>query len=68
MTLLQGDEQEIVEYLLVAEKEQREVEKITTSYPSLTFEQAYEIQQKLIDLKEQEGQRRIGVKLGLTSK
>lgn len=68
MTLLQGTEQEIVNYLLAAEKDKREVEKITTSYPALTFEQAYEIQQKLIEQKEQEGLRRIGVKLGLTSK
>ena len=68
MKLMQGTEQEIVKYLLDAEKEKREVEKITTKYPSLTFEQAYEIQQKLIEQKEQEGLRRIGVKLGLTSK
>ncbi|MDP4163777.1 MAG: fumarylacetoacetate hydrolase family protein [Bacillota bacterium] len=68
MSLMQGTEQEIVDYLLAAEKEKREVEKITTRYPSLTFEQAYEIQLKLIERKEQEGHRRIGVKLGLTSK
>ncbi|MDQ0201430.1 2-keto-4-pentenoate hydratase [Neobacillus ginsengisoli] len=68
MTLIQGTEQEIVECLLTAEKEKREVEKITTRYPSLTVEQAYEIQEKLIERKEKEGLRRVGVKLGLTSK
>jgi 2-oxo-3-hexenedioate decarboxylase len=68
MKRIQETEQEIVDYLLAAEKEKREVEKITTRYPSLTFEQAYEIQQKLIEQKEHEGLRRIGVKLGLTSK
>ncbi|USK36571.1 fumarylacetoacetate hydrolase family protein (plasmid) [Bacillus sp. F19] len=68
MTLIQGADQEIVEYLLLAEKERREVVKITDKFPELTFEQAYEIQNKLIQRKEQAGNRRIGVKLGLTSK
>jgi 2-oxo-3-hexenedioate decarboxylase len=68
MTLFQGADQEIIEYLLSAEKESREVVKITDKFPDLTFEQAYEIQNKLIQRKEQEGKRRIGVKLGLTSK
>lgn len=68
MQLMHGTDQEIVTYLLTAEKEKREVEKITTRLPELTFVQAYEIQQKLIERKEKEGLRRIGVKLGLTSK
>lgn len=68
MRLLQGIDQEIVEYLLAAEKEKREVEKITTQYPNLTFKEAYELQKQLIEKKEEQGGRRIGVKLGLTSK
>lgn len=68
MNLTQGIDQEIVDYLLSAEKECREVVKITDRYPNLTFEEAYYIQEKLIQRKEHEGARRIGLKLGLTSK
>ncbi|RXT14011.1 2-keto-4-pentenoate hydratase [Ammoniphilus sp. CFH 90114] len=68
MNLTQGVDTEIVDYLLSAEKECREVVKITDQYPNLTFEEAYAIQEKLIQRKEQEGARRIGLKLGLTSK
>lgn len=65
---MQGADMEIVDYLLSAEKERREVVKITDKYPNLTFEEAYVLQEKLIQRKEQEGARRIGLKLGLTSK
>ncbi|MGG0277041.1 2-keto-4-pentenoate hydratase [Bacillus rhizoplanae] len=68
MTIVQGADMEIVDYLLSAEKERREVVKITDKYPNLTFEEAYVLQEKLIQRKEQEGARRIGLKLGLTSK
>lgn len=56
---------DIVEYLFSAEKEQREVVRITEQYPDLSIEKAYEIQEKLV---ERRGARRIGIKLGLTSK
>lgn len=68
MTLTQGTDLEIVDYLLSAEKERREVVKITDKYPQLTFEEAYLIQEKLLERKVQEGARIIGLKLGLTSK
>ncbi|MEH7417046.1 fumarylacetoacetate hydrolase family protein [Neobacillus drentensis] len=68
MSSLQEIDQEIVAYLLEAEREKREVEKITTKYPHLTFKEAYELQKQLIEKKEEQGGRRIGVKLGLTSK
>lgn len=68
MTMVQGIDLEIVEYLLSAEKERREVVKVTDQYPHLTFEEAYAIQEKLLERKEQEGARRIGLKLGLTSR
>jgi len=68
MKTVQGADMEIVDYLLSAEKERREVVKITDKYPNLTFEDAYVLQEKLIQRKEQEGARRIGLKLGLTSK
>jgi 2-oxo-3-hexenedioate decarboxylase len=56
---------DIVEYLFSAEKEQREVVRITEQYPDLSIEKAYEIQEKLV---ERRGARRVGIKLGLTSK
>lgn len=68
MAYTQAKDLEIVEYLLSAEKECREVVKVTDQYPDLTIEQAYAIQEKLIARKEQEGAKRIGIKLGLTSK
>jgi 2-oxo-3-hexenedioate decarboxylase len=68
MTITKDIEQEIVEYLYGAEKEQREVVKVTDQYPNLTFEDAYSIQEKLIQRRESDGARRIGMKLGLTSK
>ncbi|MDF0726502.1 fumarylacetoacetate hydrolase family protein [Cytobacillus sp. S13-E01] len=68
MTLTQGIDMEIVEYLYSAEKEQREVIKITDKYPELSFAKAYSIQEKLIHRRELDGARTIGLKLGLTSK
>lgn len=68
MTLTTGRDMEIVEYLYSAEKERREVVKVTDQYPELSFEEAYEIQEKLIRRREQDGARCIGLKLGLTSK
>ncbi|MFD2443779.1 2-keto-4-pentenoate hydratase [Bacillus sp. CGMCC 1.16607] len=68
MTLTQGRDLEIVDYLYFAEKEQREVVKVTDQYPDLSFHEAYLIQEKLIQRREKDGARRIGLKLGLTSK
>ncbi|WP_442600779.1 2-keto-4-pentenoate hydratase [Paenibacillus sp. KN14-4R] len=60
--------QELADWLLSAELEKREVEKITSRYPELPIEVAYDIQRLLIASKEQAGERCIGLKLGLTSK
>jgi 2-oxo-3-hexenedioate decarboxylase len=68
MVLIKGMDMEIVEYLYVAEKERREVGKITEKYPEINFHDAYSIQEQLIQRKEKDGSRRIGLKLGLTSK
>lgn len=68
MTITKGVDREIVEYLYSAEKERREVVKVTDRYPDLSFSDAYSIQEKLIERREQDGARRIGLKLGLTSK
>lgn len=68
MAITAEAKQQITDYLLSAEKERREVVKVTDQHPELTIEEAYEIQELLIARKEAEGERRIGVKLGLTSK
>lgn len=68
MPLTKGVDMDIVEYLYSAEKEKREVIKVTDQYPELTFKEAYLIQEKLIQRRQQDGARRIGLKLGLTSK
>lgn len=68
MAITQEVQRELVDYLLSAEREKREVEKITSRYLDLPIEVAYEIQQQLIERKEQAGERCIGLKLGLTSR
>ncbi|WP_163103189.1 2-keto-4-pentenoate hydratase [Peribacillus alkalitolerans] len=68
MTLPKERDMDIVEYLYSAEKERREVVKVTDQFPDLTFDEAYSIQEKLIQRREKDGARRIGLKLGLTSK
>lgn len=68
MTITKGVDLEIVEYLYSAEKERREVVKVTERYPQLSFSDAYAIQEKLIERRVQDGSRKIGLKLGLTSK
>ncbi len=66
--LTKGMDKEIVEYLYAAEKDRREVVKVTEKYPKINFIDAYSIQEKLIQKREKDGSRRIGLKLGLTSK
>ncbi|MCR8644501.1 2-keto-4-pentenoate hydratase [Paenibacillus sp. N1-5-1-14] len=68
MEWTQALKQEVADFLLGAELEKREVEKITSRYPDLPIEVAYDIQQLLIARKEQSGERVIGLKLGLTSR
>ncbi|AJO20409.1 2-hydroxyhexa-2,4-dienoate hydratase [Bacillus paralicheniformis] len=54
--------------LYLAETEKREVERITKDYPELTVEEAYAIQEELIQLKLWDGNGIIGPKMGLTSR
>lgn len=68
MEITREIEQEIVTYLYDAEKECREVIKVTDHYPDLTIEKAYDVQKQLLQRKIQAGTRSIGYKLGLTSK
>lgn len=59
--------QELAEFLINAEKEKREVVRLTSELPDLTPEQAYRIQEELVNLKLTNGHRIIGPKMGLTS-
>ncbi|MEJ9211920.1 2-keto-4-pentenoate hydratase [Bacillus smithii] len=59
--------QELAEFLINAEKEKREVVRLTSEIPDLTPEQAYRIQEELVNLKLANGHRIIGPKMGLTS-
>ncbi|ADE70599.1 MULTISPECIES: 2-keto-4-pentenoate hydratase [Priestia] len=68
MPLTKSANLEIVDYLLSAEREGYEVTKVTERYPDLTIDDAYSLQKQLIERKVQDGVKRVGVKLGLTSK
>lgn len=60
--------QELVDYVHTAEKEKKEIRKITGElYPELTIEEAYVIQHELIQQKIEEGNKIIGPKMGITS-
>ncbi|MFB4213971.1 2-keto-4-pentenoate hydratase [Shouchella sp. JSM 1781072] len=60
---------QLVDYVYQAEKNKQEITKITSSlYPNLQIEQAYLIQEHLIEQKVGEGLSVIGPKMGLTSK
>jgi 2-oxo-3-hexenedioate decarboxylase len=57
----------IAELLHQAEMEKREVLRITSDYPEMTVEDAYQVQEELVALKRLLGHRIIGPKMGLTS-
>ncbi|WP_462409783.1 2-keto-4-pentenoate hydratase [Neobacillus sp. Marseille-QA0830] len=59
---------DIARYLVSAELEKREVEKVTvTLKPDLSVEEAYLVQQEIVNMKLSEGSRIVGPKMGLTS-
>lgn len=59
----------IADYLVDAEIEKREVVKVTTAIkPDLTVEEAYQVQDLIVQRKLEEGHRVVGPKMGLTSK
>ncbi|GIP29352.1 2-keto-4-pentenoate hydratase [Paenibacillus sp. J23TS9] len=68
MAITQAMQQDIVNYLLDAEQERKEVLKLTENYPELSLNTAYDVQTLLIRRKIEAGTRSIGYKLGLTSK
>src|SRR5690554_3861032 len=53
--------------LFVALREARMVAPLTERYPHLTIEDAYAIQQQLIARRQEDGERIIGKKIGVTS-
>lgn len=69
MTLLTAKETGIIDYLYTAERDVREVIKVTDEFPNLKIQEAYEIQEGLLARRQLEnGTKPVGVKLGLTSK
>ncbi|MFC2949833.1 2-keto-4-pentenoate hydratase [Virgibacillus sediminis] len=59
---------ELADYVHHAEKEKREITKITAElYPDLTIENSYLVQEELIRQKLDEGHKIIGPKMGITS-
>lgn len=59
---------ELTEYVHNAEKDKKEIEKITAQlYPTLTIEEAYMIQEELIKQKLEQGYKIVGPKMGITS-
>lgn len=59
---------ETAQTLYMAEAEKREIVRITRDYPELTVEDAYRIQEELVELKLKRGNGIIGPKMGLTSR
>jgi 2-keto-4-pentenoate hydratase len=54
--------------LYVAERDRRPIPPLTERYPQIDLETAYEVQLGLIQIKEADGSRVVGKKIGLTSK
>lgn len=68
MPLKTDNANDIIEYLLYAERDVHEVIKITEEHPELTVEQAYELQDGLLEKRLKENNTKtVGIKLGLTS-
>lgn len=60
--------QKLADYVHTAEKEKREITRITYElYPELTIEEAYLVQEELIRQKLKEGKQIVGPKMGITS-
>jgi 2-oxo-3-hexenedioate decarboxylase len=67
MTIMERTIESASKFLLAAEMERREVEPITDAWPDLDLETAYRIQDESLRRRLLRGERRVGVKLGLTS-
>lgn len=62
------DIKKYADYLYHAEESKKDVIRFTAAYPNLTAEDGYEIQNELIKRKMDKGTRKIGLKIGLTSR
>ena len=60
--------QKIAEDLLEAEKNNRPIEPLTNRFPTISVEDAYNIQLQQIEKKVTNGATIVGKKIGLTSK
>jgi 2-oxo-hept-3-ene-1,7-dioate hydratase len=68
MKLTEAEREEAAQLLLAAEKECRPVKQLSSTWPHITFEDAYAIQGLVQRRKMAEGRKLIGHKVGLTSK
>ncbi|BAU28279.1 2-oxo-3-hexenedioate decarboxylase [Aneurinibacillus soli] len=68
MSLTPEQLEQCVDIVEHGEAERQEIDRLTEQYPNLTMEEAYDIQQRLIARKQEQGQRVLGRKLGLTSR
>jgi len=51
-----------------AEQSRQQIEALTQTYPNMTLEDAYQVQKAWIDMKLARGRKKIGKKIGLTSR
>ncbi len=57
----------LAEYIENAELQVHDITKITSQYPEMTFDDAYDVQWEIRRRKEERGNKIIGMKMGLTS-
>lgn len=62
------DIQKIAEELYQAERGRYEIDKISAAHPGMRVEDSYEVQKKLVQMRLEDGEKLIGMKIGLTSK
>jgi 2-oxo-3-hexenedioate decarboxylase len=58
---------ELAKFVLSGETQKKEIVRITGDNPDLTVDDAYQIQEELIRIKQEEGHQILGPKMGLTS-
>jgi len=66
--LSEADRKKAAQLLLTAERDRKSMVQLSSTWPSITFEDAYAIQNEVQQQKMAEGRKLIGHKVGLTSK
>ena len=66
--LSDADRKQAAQLLLTAERDRKPMVQLSSTWPSITFEDAYAIQNEVQQQKMAEGRKLIGHKVGLTSK